>query len=1294
MLKINSCEQFDASLSKGEVLVFCHNASDVTAALHAVLAKHRDRNDPIIIFTQSETETASPDTCHEKLLPIHIPTNRIDEDTCVAIAKLIDSEKPVRVYLPAFNAQYTCLALQVWEGVRRAAHQICIGIGELDQPLPEVSAWFDNETSFFPPLPATRYLQFFRAASYNSELSGHALLIIDPKNSLFPGIPVQKALGIPSTPKVSIIVRTAGRATLTTALDSIMQQTWPSIEVVIVNIGTSTLDKLLATRWPELDFKVINRCGAGRSTAANLGLEAVTGEFFVFLDDDDYLYPAHIAQLINGLQQAPDRLLAYGGIRIEFSDTLNQGHAPSLLDEPFSMERLRLRNYIPIHACLTRRRVIDQGIRFDISLDKYEDWDFWLKIAEVSPLLHIPGAVGVYRVGNASEIAKVPAAEVYRRWLARCGEGELEKIADWALSDNPPAARLLQQQLNSREALHIKELALLHAKLLEIQSSLSGASVADNNLLHAKLLEVKTKLYEDQNGYVATLNAAQQEITNLRSTLSQTRSDLTQAQEEITNAQRTISNSEQMLAGIKHELSTVYNSTSWKILAPARAAFTFLRFPKAFWLLTQAHGGGRRGVWQVATRAIRAIHRHGLGPVAARAYRMFLATTSVPALTTAALPIERRILRNPISTPNVSIDIVVCIHNALDDVRRCLHSIIQFTTVNYTLILVDDGSAKPTQDFVASFANEFRARHIRHEQASGYTCAANAGIRAGDNPFVVLLNSDTVVGPEWIERLYTCIESDQNLAMVGPLSNCASWQSVPEIESKAGGDWADNPLPENVSPDAMSTRIAKDSARIYPRLSFINGFCQMIRRQSLHEVGLLDEESFPQGYGEENDLCCRLRAAGWQLAVADDVWVFHAQSKSYSNERRMKLCAAASENLARKHGMHNIEAGARQCRENIALRGIRARTLNIHDRFECITSGKIHFAGKKILFLLPSADAGGGANIIMSEARALIRMDVDVAIVNLEANRTLFEQNYGDSGVPVHYVTTPEEIPAIAQGYDAVIASIYFTVDWLKSIANTANSPVLGYYVQDFEPSFFKFGSTGYKHAFSSYTALEELICFCKTQWNRNIVLQETGVDCTVLGPSLDLDQFRPWDSQPNERIVIAAMIRPNSPYRSPALTMEILGDIEKTFGEKIEILTFGVDVDDSAFLALRRDFSFKHLGKLNSQQLSEVLNQSDVFVDFSTHQAMGLTGMEAMASHCAVILPKQGGAIELAEDQVSALFTDARDDEECRQALVRLIRDDALRNRIADNALQTIQAHYPERAALNMLRALFRITP
>lgn len=1255
MLTIESAEQFDASITPGKVLVFSHDMSDVSAALHAVLTRHRNRNDSISVITLNEV--SAPNLFPGAFKSVDIPLDHISEEACAYIAGLVDLEKPAWVYLPALSPRFACMAIQVWEGIRRASHRTHLAIGELDTPLGEVSAWVTGVP--VPSLPSSvQHLQAFRGASYETPLPGTAILILDPKDTPLPCAPTSRALGSPNTQKISVIIRTAGRPTLSTAIDSVMQQTWPAIEVVIVNIGSTDLSHLLATRWPTLEFNLINICAAGRSAAANAGMEAATGEFFAFLDDDDYLYPAHLFQLANALQQIPDRMLAYGGIRIEIADSVQPGSAASLLDEPFSLERLRLQNYIPIHACLIRRQIIDQGIRFDTSLEKYEDWDFWLKIAEISPFLHSNGTVGVYKVGNASGVAKVAAKEVHERWLARCGASELEKIAEWALSDHTPAALSLQRQLNAQQISHTEQL---------------------NNLLAA------------QNNNLSALSTAQQEIAQLRSTLSQTRSELTQTQETCVLAQRGVTNSERMIAGLRHELSTVYNSTSWRILGPARSVVTLLRFPKAMLSLVRTHGGGVRGVVLIVNRALRAIQRHGLVPVLLRGYRMFLSSNELSEATTnVSLPVEARAIRKPIATPQHHIDIVVCIHNALEDVRHCLNSIVQFTTAEYTLILVDDGSKEPTRDFVAAFAHDAKAVLVRHEQAGGYTRAANAGMRAGNSPFVVLLNSDTIVGPEWIERLYACLESDQNLAMVGPLSNCASWQSVPDIESKSGGDWADNPLPEHVSPDQMAVRIASDSARIYPRLSFINGFCQMIRRQSLNEVGLLDEASFPQGYGEENDLCCRLRNAGWQLAVADDVWVFHAQSKSYSNERRMALCAAASEKLAQKHGMQNIEAGARQCRENITLRGIRARTKVIHDRFACIESGKARFGKKKLLFLLPSGDAGGGANVIISEARAMLRMGVEVAVLNLEANRALFDQNYGNSGVPVHYVATPEEIPLIAKNFDAVVASIYFTVDWLKSFANDSDSPIIGYYVQDFEPSFFKNGSAGYKHALMSYTAHPKLVCFCKTQWNRLTVLRETGTDCTEIGASLDLDQFRPRDYPQTNRIVVAAMVRPNSPYRSPALTMEILGDLEKAFGDKVDIVTFGVDGDDPAFQALRHNFPFRHLGKLNSEQLSEVLNQSDIFVDYSTHQAMGLTAMEAMASHCAVILPKRGGAIELAEDQISALFTDAQNPEQCRQALFQLVRSDELRKRLADNALYAVQAFFPERAALNILQLLF----
>src|SRR3546814_11743520 len=64
-----------------------------------------------------------------------------------------------------------------------------------------------------------------------------------------------------------------------------------------------------------------------------------------------------------------------------------------------------------------------------------------------------------------------------------------------------------------------------------------------------------------------------------------------------------------------------------------------------------------------------------------------------------------------------------------------------------------------------------------------------------------------------------------------------------------------------------------------------NGFCMYIRRAMLEDVGLFDEQAFPVGYGEENDLCMRAIDAGWHHLVDPGVFVQHARSASFGSRR-------------------------------------------------------------------------------------------------------------------------------------------------------------------------------------------------------------------------------------------------------------------------------------------------------------------------------------------------------------------------------------------------------------------------
>ncbi len=342
-------------------------------------------------------------------------------------------------------------------------------------------------------------------------------------------------------------------------------------------------------------------------------------------------------------------------------------------------------------------------------------------------------------------------------------------------------------------------------------------------------------------------------------------------------------------------------------------------------------------------------------------------------------PIPRR---PPVGPHTAPVDIVVCVHNALEDVRRCLASVEQHTAPPYRLILVDDGSAPPTRDFLAEFArNRDHVLLLRHETPLGYTRAANQGLRHTEAAFVLLLNSDTVVTPGWLDRMVACAESHPRIGLVGPLSNTASWQSVPRVS--LGDDWADNPLPDDLDLEAWAQAIGAQAPRLYPHMPFLNGFCLLIRREVLDQVGLFDETHFPQGYGEENDYALRARAAGWRLALADDAFVYHAQSRSYDHRRRRELSAHADRMLRQLHPPEAIDRGVAYCREGLVLEGIRARVAALPSRLERLHQGRQRFAGRRVLFLLPADAPGGGANVVITEARAMASMGVEVAIFNL-----------------------------------------------------------------------------------------------------------------------------------------------------------------------------------------------------------------------------------------------------------------------------------------------------------------------
>ncbi len=180
------------------------------------------------------------------------------------------------------------------------------------------------------------------------------------------------------------------------AIDSVLKQTWPRVEIIIVDDGSTDDTPKVIARYPQI-FS-IRQTNQGVSVARNTGLRASHGRYVLFLDSDDFLTPRAIESAVQAFEGHPE----FGFVSGAYCETDSEGKPKGkpfyrkISNEPY-IELLRW-NYIAMHATvLYRRDVLEQVGGFDPSLRTCEDCDVYLKIARQYPVGKFQELMAYYR---------------------------------------------------------------------------------------------------------------------------------------------------------------------------------------------------------------------------------------------------------------------------------------------------------------------------------------------------------------------------------------------------------------------------------------------------------------------------------------------------------------------------------------------------------------------------------------------------------------------------------------------------------------------------------------------------------------------------------------------------------------------------------------------------------------------------------------------------------------------------------------------------------------------------------
>ena len=578
-------------------------------------------------------------------------------------------------------------------------------------------------------------------------------------------------------------------------------------------------------------------------------------------------------------------------------------------------------------------------------------------------------------------------------------------------------------------------------------------------------------------------------------------------------------------------------------------------------------------------------------------------------------------------------DIIIPIYNSPEWVKMCVYALYKNTPKEYIgkVILMNDNSDELTCNCIENLKNKYKSIEVyKNENNLGFIKNVNKGMDKTKEDYILLLNTECLLSKTTIPKVIEHMEKNNKIGLICPISSNAANLSFDILE--------------NYSYMQVNDMFYKNFKGMNFDACTVVGNCLMISRECMEKTGYLDE-AYGMGYGDETDYQFKAHKQGFEAKVAIDTYVFHKSEVSFgtSPEKQKRL-------------EHNREIFFSRWGEEYNKK---MQEYVKNDPIEYIkTHLKIEEKPRPdVLFFLPDIHQNAGG----------VHMVVDIVNylnINGYFANILTERIHEYKEIMIFSPSFMKNIKDIEP--KCIVGTIYPTIFFVETIAKHYNIPAVNF-MQGYEPCFdngeiYSWAELACRNSQNILAISQFLKEKCKTNFRK---------DATVIPNAINTDLIYNTNKKRKEKVSITMDLR-NSFPKGDFLLNEIL--------KKLTLKDYNIEINviyvKKTMFPINNNKNIKinyYEGPLNRKEVSNILFDTDIFIDASLMEGFGLMSLEAMAAGAVPIVGESFGIDEYAKDnENSFIIKEINNVDKYIEKIEILLKDSKKLSDMSKNAQET----------------------